>query len=254
MALGFTVSGERFTNATTPYNDLTSAATGLTDSSVEGSRNAQAAYVELDVPITKGLDLDVSDREDRYSDFGTTNNAKLSVRYQPIDFLTFRGAASTGFRAPTLFQLYSPPFLSASTSGTMGQGNPFCSPGNYNAEWTPTACNSQGLGLNGGNRNLTPETSQNFDLGVIVSPIQDMGITLDYYRILLKNVVQPIPASAIYGDPTWALELYRNELKWDTHSIGRRGHRLQSLHGTDLWIHHCKTFRIPAGSRPTGST
>jgi iron complex outermembrane receptor protein len=202
VALGFSVSGERFTNATTPLNTLLAAATGLTDSSVEGSRRIQAAYVELDTPITKAFDLDISDRQDRYSDFGTTNNAKLSVRYQPVDFLTLRGAASTGFRAPTLYQLYSPPFLTASDSPTMGSGNPFCSPGNYNAEWTPTVCASQGLGLNGGNRNLGPETSQNFDLGVIVSPIQDMGITLDYYRILLKNVVQSIPASAIYSDPT----------------------------------------------------
>jgi iron complex outermembrane receptor protein len=202
VALGFTVNGERYANATTPLNTLVVAATGLTDSSVEGSRNAQAAYVELDVPITKGLDLDISDREDRYSDFGTTNNAKLSVRYQPVDSLTFRGAISTGFRAPSLFQLYSPPFLTASNSPTMGSGNPFCSPGNYTAEWNPLVCASQGLALNGGNKNLGPESSQNLDLGVIVSPIHDMGITLDYYRILLKNVVQTVPASAIYGDPT----------------------------------------------------
>jgi iron complex outermembrane recepter protein len=201
VALGVSVNGERFTYATTPYNNLTAAATGLTDSSVEGSRQVQAAYLELDMPITKALDLDLSDRQDRYSDFGTTNNAKASARYQPVDFLTVRGAASTGFRAPTLYQLYSPPFLAASDSPTMGTGNPFCSPGNYNAEWTPTVCSSQGLGLYGGNKDLKPETSQNFDLGVIVSPLQDMGITLDYYRILLKNVVQEIPASAIYADP-----------------------------------------------------
>jgi iron complex outermembrane recepter protein len=202
VALGFTVNGERYAAATTPYNTLVVAATGLSDSSVEGSRDAQAVYLELDMPITKSLDLDVSDREDRYSDFGNTNNAKLSVRYQPVDFLTVRGAASTGFRAPSLFQLYSPPFLTASDSPTMGSGNPFCSPGNYTAEWNPTVCTSQGLALNGGNKNLGPETSQNFDFGVIVSPIHDMGITLDYYRILLKNVVQTVPASAIYSDPT----------------------------------------------------
>ena len=201
VALGFTVNGERFTQVTTPYNTLVAAATGLTASSVEGSRNVQAAYVELDMPMTKGLDLDVSDREDRYSDFGTTNNAKLSVRYQPIDFLTLRGAASTGFRAPTLFQLYSSPFLTASDSPTMGSGNPFCSPGNYTAEWNPSVCASQGLALNGGNKKLGPESSQNLDLGLIVAPIQNMGITLDYYRILLKNVVQTVPASAIYSDP-----------------------------------------------------
>ena len=202
VALGFTVSGERFTSATTPYNTLVAAATGLTDSAVEGSRQTQALFAELDVPITKRFDLDMGYRWDRYSDFGTTQNAKLSLRYQPAEFLTFRGAASTGFRAPTLFQLFSPPFLSASASPTMGTDNPFCVAGQYTALWNPTVCNSQGLALNGGNRNLQPETSQNFDLGFIVSPIQDMGITVDYYRILLKNVIQAIPASAIYSDPT----------------------------------------------------
>jgi iron complex outermembrane recepter protein len=202
VAVGATVSGERYTNSTTPYNDLVSAATGLTDSSVEGTRQIQAAFVELDVPVTKALDVDISDRQDRYSDFGTTNNAKLSVRYQPVDFLTLRGSASTGFRAPTLNNLYSPAFLAASSSGTMGNGNPFCQPGSYTAEWTPTTCQAQGIGLYGGNSHLTPETSQNFDLGVIVQPIQDMGITLDYYRVLLKNAIGGVPSSAIYGDPT----------------------------------------------------
>jgi iron complex outermembrane receptor protein len=202
VAFGFTVNGERYAAATTPYNDLVSAATGLTDSSVEGSRKVQAAFVELDVPITKALDLDVSDRQDRYSDFGTTNNAKVQVRYQPATFLTLRGTASTGFRAPTLYNLYAPPSLAASSSGTMGQGNPFCQPGSYTAEWTQATCLAQGIGLYGGNKNLTPETSQNFDFGVVVEPIQDMGVTLDYYRILLKNAIGTVPPNAIYGDPT----------------------------------------------------
>ncbi len=208
FALGFTVNGERFEYATTPYNDLVSAATGLTDSSVEGSRQVQAAFVELDVPITKGLDLDVSDRQDRYSDFGTTNNAKLSVRYQPVDFLTFRGTASTGFRAPTLFNLYSSNSLAASSGGTMGQGNPYCATTPPTAPFTSTTCNSQGLALTGGNTHLSPETSQNFDLGVIVSPIQDLGVTLDFYRILLKNTIGRIPTSAIYGAPATFASYY----------------------------------------------
>jgi iron complex outermembrane recepter protein len=202
FAFGATVSGDRYTAATTPYNTLVQAATGLTDSSVEGTRQIAAAYVELDVPITKALDVDISDRQDRYSDFGTTNNAKLSVRYQPIDMLTLRGNASTGFRAPTLFNLYQPPSLAASSSGTMGDGNPYCSPGHYTAEWTQLACTSQGIGLFGGNKNLTPETSQNFDFGVVIEPVRDLGITLDYYRILLKNAIGTVPSNAIYGNPT----------------------------------------------------
>jgi iron complex outermembrane recepter protein len=202
VAIGATVNGERYTAATTPYNTLVQAATGLTDSSVEGTRQTQAAFIELDVPITKALDLDISDRQDRYSDFGTTNNAKVQVRYQPLEILTLRGTASTGFRAPTLYNLYQPPSLAASSSGTMGDGNPFCSPGHYTAEWTATTCGAQGIGLYGGNQHLTPETSQNFDFGFVLEPLQDLGITLDYYRILLKNAIGQVPANAIYGNPT----------------------------------------------------
>ncbi len=202
VALGFTVNGEHYESATTPYNDLVSAATGLTDSAVAGSRQSQAAFVELDVPILKSLDFDVSDRQDRYSDFGTTNNAKVQLRWQPLDILTLRGTASTGFRAPTLYSLYSPPFLAASSSGTMGQNNPFCQAPAATGEWTQATCSAQGIGLYGGNSKLTPETSENFDFGVVVQPIEDLGITLDYYRILLKNTIGGVPASAIYGNPT----------------------------------------------------
>jgi iron complex outermembrane receptor protein len=201
VAMGASVEGQTYESATTPYNDLVFAASGLSAAAIEGSRNIQAVFVELDVPMAKSLDIDISDREDRYSDFGTTNNGKVTFRYQPAEFLTFRGAASTGFRAPSLFNLYSPNYLAASTSGNMGSNNPFCSPGNYNTEWSQAACNTQGLGLFGGNRSLTPETSQNFDLGVVVAPVKNMGITLDYYRILLKNTVGQIPAAAIYANP-----------------------------------------------------
>ena len=63
----------------------------------------------------------------------------------------------------------------------------------------------------GGNRHLTPETSENFDFGAILAPIQNMGITLDYYRILLKNTIGSIPAEAIYGNPNaFASEIVTN--------------------------------------------
>ena len=200
VALGASVGGERFESATTPYNDLTSAATGLTDSAIAKSRQTQALFLEVDIPIASNLDLDVSDREDRYSDFGRTNNAKLSVRYQPASFLTLRGTASTGFRAPTLNDLYVPNVMAASTSGSMGRGTH--STTRQLGTWTAATCNTQGLGLTGGKSKLTPETSQNFDLGVIVSPITDMGITLDTIEFFSRTPLVSVPASAIYGDPT----------------------------------------------------
>ena len=204
LAVGASVRGDRFQSATTPYNNLVTAATGLSDFAVQGSRTAQAVFAELDIPMQSHLNVDLSDREDRFSDFGMTNNGKIAVRYQPSRYVTFRGAASTGFRAPTLYDLYEPATMSASTSGTMADNglNPFCAPGNYTTVWTPAVCNAQGLGLFGGNPHLKPETSENFDFGVILAPLPNLGITLDYYRILVKNTIGAVPPSDIYQNPT----------------------------------------------------
>ena len=208
VALGFTAGGEHFNYATTPYNTIIQAATGLGDSSVEGSRTFQAVFLEVDLPLSSTLDLSLADRQDWYSDFGTTNNPKLQARWQPASFVTFRGTASTSFRAPTLFNLNNPPSLAASTGGSMGQGNPNCAVTPPLAPFTTETCATQGLGLFGGNPNLTPETSENFDLGVVLTPITDLGITIDYYRILVKNTISSVPAQAIYGNPTTFANYY----------------------------------------------
>lgn len=214
IALGFTFGGENFNSATTAAAATLAPATGFFPAVVDGSRTTQALYAELDVPMSSHLDVDVSAREDRYSDFGQTTNGKLSVRYQPSHYVTFRGSASTGFRAPTLNNLYAPNVLGA-TGGTMGLGTHSSGYGNAacaaelaagtiataTGEWTESVCDNQGLQLTGGNRNLKPETSENFDVGIVVEPIRNMGITLDYYRILLKDAISHIPYTAIYGDP-----------------------------------------------------
>jgi iron complex outermembrane recepter protein len=210
VALGFMVGGEHFNYATTAYNTILTPATGLPDSSVEGSRKFQAVFMELDLPITSTLDLTLADRQDWYSDFGTTNNPKLQARWQPANFVTFRGTASTGFLAPSLFGLNNPPFLAPSTGGTMGSGNPNCPPLSATAiePFTLATCGTQGLGLFGGNPNLTPETSENFDFGVVLTPVTNMGVTVDYYRILVKNTIGSVPAEAIYGAPTTLASYY----------------------------------------------
>ena len=206
FAVGFDVRGERIDqNNDLPLTATLAPVTGFAPETTQGSRNIKAAYVELNVPVTKGLDFTVSDREDVYSDFGETNNGKVSFRYQPFSILTFRGAASTGFRAPSLVNLYQPQFLGA-TAGDMN--GPGCASGNYTVIFTQTNCLSQGLGVFGGNKKLNPETSENFDLGFVVEPIPDLGITVDYYRILMKNVLQAIPALAIYQNPTEFANLY----------------------------------------------
>ena len=254
VALGAELSGQTYTYATTPLSNLLESALGTSPVSIDGSRRIQAVFVEVDVPIAKSLDLDISDREDRYSDFGTTNNGKVAVRWQPSRFVAFRGDASTGFRAPTLFNLYEPNQTAASDSPTMGTGNPLCQPGSYDQEWTPTVCASQGIGLYGGNKNLSPETSENFDLGIILSPMRNLGITLDYYRdILVKNYIQTMSGFDHLRESECIPELLRAEQLRVAHPVGRRGHGLPSRIQLLTCGYLCRTSRIRAVPRPTDS-
>ena len=204
FAIGFNAQWEKIS-----YNP-TALATELYTSSyyppqaIFGSRREQAVYSELSVPMAKNLELDVSDREDRYSDFGTTNNAKIQVRYQPATFLTFRGSASTGFRAPSLVDLYAPQVFGANVT----MNGPPCATGMYTTVFSQLNCGSQGMGITGGNPTLKPETSENFNLGFIVEPIANLGITLDWYRIVLKNEIQEISATTVFDNPTALANLY----------------------------------------------
>ena len=201
LALGFSAEYNDINFASTPLANTLYAALYYPPTNVVGSYSNEAIFSELDVPISKSVEVDLSDREDRYSDFGNTNNGKIAVRYAPSQYVTLRGTASTGFRAPSLVDLYAPNTFGA-TGGTIGDSNPACQAGSFNAEFSQLVCSSQGLGLYGGNRNLQPETSENFDFGIVLAPLTNLGITLDYYRILVKNALGTVPDTAIYGNPT----------------------------------------------------
>jgi iron complex outermembrane receptor protein len=209
VAIGLDVRSERISYNTTPLAAVLQNVTGFPPTSVVGTRNEEGVYGEMSLPVTKQLELTLSDREDRYSDFGYTNNGKLAFRFQPSTFVTFRGAASTGFRAPTLVNLFSPTTLGAAAGDMNGPG---CSANSgsptYPTIFTQTTCNSQGLVLSGGNRLLKPELSDNFDLGIVLAPVKNLGITLDWYRIVITKDISTVPTSTIYANPGQFQNLY----------------------------------------------
>jgi len=197
LALGAGFRREQINSATTPLAAEMSAETGFYPSSVTGKRTSEAVYAELNVPVTKQLEFTLSDREDHYSDFGNTNNAKFSFRWQPSKLIAFRGAASTGFRAPSLVNLYSPQILGATTSFA----------GSVCAN-LPVDCGAQGMQVTGGNPDLKPEKSDNFDLGVVLAPTANFGVTLDFYHVTIDNQITTLTSSTIYKNYNTFQDLY----------------------------------------------
>lgn len=81
-------------------------------------RKVFAAYGELliplvgeanSVPIVRALDLSIAGRFEDYSDFGTTTNPKLGVRWSITDGLSLRGTYGRSFRAPSLIDSFRQP-------------------------------------------------------------------------------------------------------------------------------------------------
>jgi len=65
-------------------------------------------YGDLAYDITKDFLVNGTLRYEDYSDFGSATVGKISTRYKFLDDkITLRGSASTGFRAPTLHQIYT---------------------------------------------------------------------------------------------------------------------------------------------------
>ncbi|MEE9373618.1 MAG: TonB-dependent receptor [Saprospiraceae bacterium] len=73
---------------------------------VDRSRSNVALYGDVEFDLSKEFLLSAALRFENYSDFGSTLNWKLASRYLASDNFTVRAALSTGFRAPSLTQIY----------------------------------------------------------------------------------------------------------------------------------------------------
>jgi iron complex outermembrane receptor protein len=73
---------------------------------LDETRTNLAGFADLEVDVTPQVTLSGAVRYEDYSDFGNTFTGKLAARVAATEGLALRGSVSTGFRAPSLAQLY----------------------------------------------------------------------------------------------------------------------------------------------------
>ena len=73
---------------------------------VDRNRSNFALYGDVEFDISKAFLVSAALRFENYSDFGSTLNWKLASRIKASDAVSLRAAISTGFRAPSLAQIY----------------------------------------------------------------------------------------------------------------------------------------------------
>ena len=175
---------------------------GSIDSS--GSRNWTGLFVEFNVPVVKELELNLALRYDNYSDFGSTTNPKASFRWTPTKEVLVRGSYNTGFRAPSLYDVYAPP--QTTYTNASGLNDPLLCP---NGQVDVAAggvqsrdCDGQFQQKLGGNQQLDPESSTAWSLGLVLQPTSSTLLSVDYWNYVVDDSIGVIGEPAIFDNST----------------------------------------------------
>ncbi|OUD37065.1 TonB-dependent receptor [Flavobacterium sp. FPG59] len=162
------------------------------ENSGKWNRYNLGAYFDLAYDITEDFLINGTLRYEDYSDFGGATVWKISSRYKFLDNkVTLRGSVSTGFRAPTLHQIYTQKSQYSFVPG-------------------------EGIQVSGIINNVSPqarqldidpldaEKSTNITIGLGAKPSKNFNFTVDYYNIKVKDriVLGDITATR-FGDVAW---------------------------------------------------
>ena len=154
------------------------------------SRTNIAGYADFESYMSgqpgSGLLVGAAVRGEQYSDFGTTVTGKATARYDLTKQIAVRAAGSTGFRAPSLQQLY---FNNISTQFKIdaddidGDGN--------TEELIPlqvgTFRNDSDAARALGIPELKEETAFNVSGGVVLKPVEKLWFTVDGFLIQIDD-------------------------------------------------------------------
>ena len=208
MALGAEYRKEESRFEATPINSELINTLGIDpDSDTSGDRDVTALFTEFAIPIVRTLDLTLAARYDDYSDFGSTFNPKVGLRWQPTRQVLLRGSYNTGFRAPTLYEIYEPASLTFTSDN---YNDPLLCPGGTAVPGAAPGivCGQQVLERHSGPASvglpasaLSPEDSTTFGFGVIFEPTPQWTFGIDYWNIKIEKLISPYPEQAVFADP-----------------------------------------------------
>jgi outer membrane receptor protein involved in Fe transport len=169
------------------------------------SRSVTSLFAELGVPIAKvpssstsypRLELSAAGRLEDYSDFGSSANPRLAIKWAPMSQLRVRGSWGTSFRAPKLVDVYD---LNSSAVLLAVFPDP-----RSKAGMSPV------LVRQGANRDLHEETATTWTLGLDFAPeTVPLHASLTYFDVIYRGrIVRP--------GPFLATDILREEAEWAT--------------------------------------
>jgi iron complex outermembrane receptor protein len=168
----------------------------------DGKRTIGAVFSEVVVPLTDTLELNAAARLDKYPHFSANLAPKIGVQWRARPELLVRGTYSEGFRAPNLAE--------------SGEGGVFAQVGgirdtvrcdetnaiarllmksassaevDLGKNLLNSNCSTTVGGLTPPNQDLQPEKAKIATLGIVLQPVRDVSISLDYWYVNRRNEI-----------------------------------------------------------------
>ncbi|WP_339071635.1 TonB-dependent receptor [Chitinophaga sp. 180180018-3] len=142
---------------------------------VSANRAIVAGYIDAEINLTPQWLVSGAVRAENFSDFGNVTTGKVATRYTFAPWLSIRGSANTGFRAPDLAQFY---YTETSTTFQQGRAVDLVTASNKSAA-------TRALGI----PSLTPERSTGYTAGITSQPVHNAELSIDAYQIDIRNRV-----------------------------------------------------------------
>jgi iron complex outermembrane receptor protein len=166
-----------------------------------GEETNSAVFAELRAEPIKNVEIGVAGRYDHYDTYGNSFTPSANFKWAPSQQIALRGTFARGFRAPSpaevgnagsffTFNSIRDPILCANGSQTTA-GN------------VPSACSFSPPYVQTTNPDLQPEKSKSYTFGVIVEPVRGLNMSLDYYKIQIKNLIVTQAGNDPSFVPTW---------------------------------------------------
>ncbi|TDF39951.1 TonB-dependent receptor [Alteromonadaceae bacterium M269] len=175
---------------------------------VSGQYKVDEYYAEAYLPILAGvpfaevLDVELAYRSSDYDTIGTTEAYKISGSWAPIESFRIRTGFNRAVRAPNIAELFSP-----EAENFPGATDPCSSDGGDQSQAVRDLCIATGVpadvvftsvidpaagqvrSIGGGNPLLQEEEADTFTFGVVLTPLDNLSISLDYFDIEIDDVI-----------------------------------------------------------------
>ncbi len=181
---------------------------GFSLSQSNGSRNFEAVYTELQIPILKTMTANLAARVDKFPRIAAHISPRVNLEYRPVDILKLRGTVETGFRAPNLqesaqssksaFQpgVTDPKRCPVATQiANQLRQDAIDNPQNADEDLREAEqiqgneCNTSVAIIAQNNPALKPETSLSKSFGAVLQVTSHWSVAADYWNIERRNEI-----------------------------------------------------------------